>query len=376
MRCPAHNRLTGVTITATAPHYRVTSPTRSNAKAWAKKFEARLLEPGIVSYEDSGCGKAYLTRESIERSAQSFIGRPLILTPQLKHKRVTPAQLEKDARGYVTDVYFNPDDGWFWCKGICHDDEAKEAINRVGFCSCAYEVLKVGTGGEYHAIPYDEEILEFSGEHLAIVDKPRYEGATIRLNSKPKTNTTMFKWIRKLASRQNATEAPGAPAAPDSTTQPPPPVIKDNATAPAAEEITGETELEIPTKENGKTEKVTLANLVEVYNGRNDPAGADDAIEVDGKPVKIADLVAGYKANAKPEETDEEKAKRENAEADEKAKKEKENAKPAPVSHFKVLLNARAFGAINEGPVTGPDDIMSRVARGNDRYGSKKAATN
>jgi hypothetical protein len=363
----------------------VTSPTRSNAKAWAKKFEARLLEPGIVSYEDSGCGKAYLTRQSIERSAQSFIGRPLILTPQLKHKRVTPAQLEKEARGYVTDVYFNSDDGWFWCKGICHDDEAKEAINRVGFCSCAYEVLKVGTGGEYHAIPYDEEILEFSGEHLAIVDKPRYEGATIRLNSKPKTNTTMFKWIRKLASRQNATEAPEAPAASVSTTQTPPaqpPVaaIKENAVpapAPVAEEITGETELEIPTRENGKTEKVTLTTLVEVYNARNDPAGAEDALEVDGKPVKISDLIAGFKANAKPEgETDEDKTKREKAEADEKAKKEKENAKPGPVSHFKVLLNARQFGSISEGPTTGPDDIMARVARGNDRYGSKKAASN
>lgn len=374
----------------------MTSPTRCNAKAWAKKFEARLLEPGIVSYEDSGCGKAYLTRESIAASAQSFVGRPLILTPQLKHKRVTPAQLEKEARGYVTDVYFNPDDGWFWCRGICHDDDAKDAINRVGFCSCAYEVLRVGSGGEYHAIPYDEEILEFSGEHLAIVDRPRYEGATIRLNSKPKTNTTMFKWIRsKIASRQNATEAtdPATNAATSNQS-------KENAqatppAAPAAEEIGGDTELEIPTRENGKTEKVTIANLVEVYNGRNDPINGEDQIEVDGKPVKIAELVTAFKANGKAntagdhdlddeqkrknaaekEKEDEEKKAKENAKAEADAKA-KAAAAPAAPSHFKVLLNARAFGSINEGPVTGPDDMMSRVERGNQRYGSAKPGKN
>lgn len=374
----------------------MTSPTRCNAKAWAKKFEARLLEPGIVSYEDSGCGKAYLTRESIAASAQSFVGRPLILTPQLKHKRVTPAQLEKEARGYVTDVYFNPDDGWFWCRGICHDDDAKDAINRVGFCSCAYEVLRVGSGGEYHAIPYDEEILEFSGEHLAIVDRPRYEGATIRLNSKPKTNTTMFKWIRsKIASRQNATEAtdPATTAATSNQS-------KENAqatppAAPAAEEIGGDTELEIPTRENGKTEKVTIANLVEVYNGRNDPINGEDQIEVDGKPVKIAELVTAFKANGKAntagdhdlgdeqkrknaaekEKEDEEKKAKENAKAEADAKA-KAAAAPAAPSHFKVLLNARAFGSINEGPVTGPDDMMSRVERGNQRYGSAKPGKN
>lgn len=352
-------------------------PRRSNAKAWAKKFEARLLEPGIVSYEDSGCGKAFLTKQSIEASMQSFVGRPLVLTPKLKHQRVTPEDLEKHARGYITDVYYNADDGWFWCKGICHDDDAKEAINRIGFCSCAYEVKKVGTGGEYHAIPYDEEILEFSGEHLAIVDRPRYEGATIRLNSKPKNEPSMitFKWLKKLASRQNATEAPAADqTAAAAAAQPADDAGKTKENSVTSEDITGETELEIPTKDNSKTEKVTLATLVDAYNSRNDSATAEDTLEVDGAAVKIADLVDGYKANAaaatnSKEETPEEKAKRENAEKEKDEdddKKSKENAKP---SHFKVLLNARTFGAINEGPKCSPDDLVSRISRGADRYG-------
>ena len=357
--------------TSPAPEttYRVTSPERHNAKAWARKFEARLLEPGIISYEDMGCGKAYLTRETIENSAHTFIGRPLILTPKLRHKKVAPKDLEKEARGYITDTYWGPD-GWLWAKGICHDDEAKEAINRVGFCSCAYDVVRAGTGGEYHAIPYHEEILEFSGEHLAIVDKPRYEGATIRLNSKTKNTMNPIKWIKKIASRQNATEAPAAPAA----AAPAAPAKIEQVENTQAEEITGATELEIPTRENGKTEKVTLETLVEAYNARNDGISAEDSVEVDGKPVVVSELIAGYKANAM--ETDEEKTKRENSEKEkeDEEKKNKKNAAPAAPQHFKVLLNAR-----NSMPVLGtanasPDDIMSRVNRGSERYGSSKPA--
>ncbi len=352
--------------------YRVTTPDRHNAKAWARKFEARLLEPGIISYEDMGCGKAYLTRESIAASADTFVGRPLILTPKLRHKKVTPKDLEENARGYISETFWGTD-GWLWCRGIVHDDEAKDAINRVGFCSCAYEVTKAGTGGEYHAIPYHEEILSFSGEHLAIVDKPRYEGAKIRLNSKTKTNIITFKWIKKLASRLNSTEAPAATAAAAPAAEAKPATeTKENA---VAEEITGETELEIPTRENGKTEKVSVEKLVEAYNARNDGLGAEDTLEVDGKAVTVSAIIAGYKANAMPSETAEEKTKRENAEKEkDEEMKNKKNGK-APVSHFKVLLNARNAPVLeNAGPAVGPDDIVSRVNRGADRYGSVKPA--
>lgn len=351
--------------------FRVTTPTRSNAKAWAKMFEARILEPGIVSYEDAGCGKAFLKKEAIEASMHSFIGRPLILTPKLRHKKITPEQLERDARGYITEVYYNPADGWFWCKGICHDDEAKAAINRVGFCSCAYEVVKVGTGGEYHAIPYHEEILEFSGEHLAIVDSPRYEGATIRLNSKPKNTEpmNMFKWLKQAASRQNATEA--------NTPTPAPAEVVPAAAAPAvatkensvAEDITGDTELEIPTRENGKTAKVTLAQLVEVYNARDDGIDPNAEIEVNGKPVKFSALVEAHNAFEKKDDDDDEKKKKDKENA-ENAKK-KENAVEAK-TNFRVLIAARENGIVEDSPKLSMDDLPSRVQRGSERYGSAK----
>ena len=356
--------------------YRVTTPTRSNAKAWARRFEARLLEPGIVSYEDAGCGKALLTKESIENSVQSFIGRPLILTDNLKHQRVTPKDLEKHARGYITEVYYNSADGWFWCKGICHDDAAKDAINKVGFSSCAYQVTNARKGGEYHAIPYNEEILQFSGEHLAIVDNPRYEGAIIRLNSKPTTNMITFPWTKKKPAAPAAapTAQPAAPAAAPAASV----TVVDNA---KADEVGGDTELEIPTRENGKTEKVTLEALVTAYNARNDGLAGEDLIQVDGKEVAFKDIIAGYKANAGKQNAadDDDKKKKD----DDKDAKSKENdktgepakpGKPAKPGFLKVILNARAVGSINEGPAASPDDIYSRVNRGAQRYGSATTA--
>jgi hypothetical protein len=118
--------------------YRVTTAFRGNAKTWANMFEARMLEPGIVSYEDVGFGKSFLTREAIERSMNSFVGRPLILSDDTRrkpHKKITPEQLEKEAKGYISSWFWGPD-GWAWARGVVFDDKAKDAIKRIGLCSC------------------------------------------------------------------------------------------------------------------------------------------------------------------------------------------------------------------------------------------------
>ena len=85
--------------------YRYSRPYKSNAKTWAKKFTARLLEPGIVSYEDCGAGVALLKKETISKYADSFVGRPLVLTNDYKHKRVSPQTLEEHAEGYLSLIH-------------------------------------------------------------------------------------------------------------------------------------------------------------------------------------------------------------------------------------------------------------------------------
>lgn len=324
-----------------------------------------------MSYEDSGCGVALLSKETIDRCINSFVGRPVTV----RHTKTTPGNMKEVGHGYVTAVEYDPSDGWWYGVGVVDTDEAARKINEWGFGSVGYGVNRSGRGGEYHAIKYDEEILDFSGEHLAIVDRPRYEGATIRLNSK-KTKMNLFKWVKKsVASRANASEQTDAEKAAavqaaDKLKADAEKTARENAQS-TAEDISGDTELEIPTRENGKTVKVKVADLVEAYNGREDVDPAAE-IDVDGKPVAIGALVDAYRANAKTkvnggEGDDEDEKKKENAELEEAAAKAKENAKP---NHFRVLLNASQRGQMPDQPLSSPDTLTDRIARGAARYGT------
>lgn len=355
-----------------APSFRIVNARRLNAKTWANNFRARILLPGLVSYEDQGCGLALLSHESIANSIQTFVGRPLILTPKLSHKHVEPETMERDASGYITKAYFDNTDGWFYVEGTVFADKAKDAINKVGLVSCAYKVTKTGNGGERNAIKYQEEILQFSGEHLAIVDNPRYEGATIRLNSKQSNNTTnpmnLFKfWSKQPASSEGATKADD---------------VKENAvvsttSAATAAEISADSEIEL-----AGGEKVTLAELIaHRENDKKDGIDGEKEFIVNGKAVKMNDLVAAYnKCHDKKEDDD----KKENdAKEDKKADDKKENSVEvvsapavdvAPKKDFyKILTNASVENSIvQDGVKLSAGSITERLDAGRSRYGSAK----
>lgn len=341
-----------------AEGYRVvTADFRANARTWANMFEARILEPGLVSYRDSGGPISMLPRETIARCVNSFVGKPLIYVTNKNgkgvHKKITPANMEDNAAGYISSVY-EGSDGWFWARGVVFNEEAKDAIKRVGFCSCGYHVDAASEGGEHHAIKFDETIQQFSGEHLAIVDRPRYEGATIRLNSKGKTNTHMFKWIKKaLAPATSAGGEPAAGTTPAKTDPAPAAGDKTNAAA-APEAIDASTVFHVPGAD-GKDVEVTLGELIEAHAARTNGLDPEAEVEVDGKPVKVSALVDGYRANAKPA-----------------APAKNEPAKP---NHFKVVLTARDNAAASHVPTGGAANTLEqRLERGNDRYSSKKSA--
>lgn len=342
--------------------FRIVSDVRQNAKTWANRFDAKMLLAGLVSYEDCGCGKALLSHDTIKTHCESFVGRPLILTDRLNHKKVTPDTMEREASGYIERVYFDDSDGWWHCAGIVFNDKAKDAINKVGLVSCAYEVLKTGEGGERNAIKYDEEILSFSGQHLAIVSNPRYEGATIRLNSKQPTNTNMslFKFWQK--------KAPAASVEGQTTEG----ATKENAVTPL--DISPESEIELA---DGK--KATVAQLVEAYNAKpKDGMDGEEEVVINGKPVKMNDLVAAYNKQS----SDEEAKTKENARladeaaataaAAELAAKEKQNAKPTP-NFFRILTTARENSIISDGEKLSAGTIEERLATGKERYGKKTA---
>jgi hypothetical protein len=315
--------------------------TADNAKDWARRFKARFLEAGIVSYENIGCGKALLTHETIAKYANTFVGRPVIV----QHQHVTPQTMEPVAQGYIAEVWHDPEDGWWWCAGTVHKDEAKELISRGYSVSCSYQVTGTASGGEYHAIKYEEEITGFSGMHLAIVDNPRYERAKILLNSK----TSMFKLIKKLiGGEQKETASP--------------------------EDISGESVIE--------TAKgtATVAALVEKWNAAD--ASGDKTVDVDGKAVKINELVAAYKANKKndddsDDDSDDKKGKAvgeivnaddSDDDSDDEKKAKKADKKDNSKGFFKDLLDARD-NAVAENVAKTVDTVEERQARAKERYG-------
>ncbi len=148
----------------------------SNEKGWPNVYSCRFLEAGIVSYEDSKEGVLRLNKETIDKMAPSFIGKPVLIN----HSRVGPENFKEEAVGYVINVKFNPSDAWFYCDFIVTDDKAKQKIEKENYSvSCAYNVISGKEGGEYHNIPYDGEITDGSFTHLALVENPRYEDSKI-----------------------------------------------------------------------------------------------------------------------------------------------------------------------------------------------------
>jgi len=153
-------------------------------KTWAIPYSCKLMEAGIISYEDSGAGICYLTKQTIDRIAPSLIGKPVVI----RHQKVTPENQEKLAVGYVTGVYFNPQDAWHYVNFLLTNDKL-EAIERedgsvvfkapdgeiLDGVSGAYDVTNTSEGGVWHDIKFDAEILDGSFTHLAIVTNPRYE---------------------------------------------------------------------------------------------------------------------------------------------------------------------------------------------------------
>ena len=147
-----------------------------NDKQWPNVYSCRFLEAGIVSYKDSKDGILRLTKETIDKMAPTFIGKPVLIN----HKKVGPENFKNEAVGYVINVKFNPNDAWFHCDFLITDEKARELIEKQNYSvSCAYNVISGKEGGSYHDIPYDGEITDGQFTHLALVENPRYEDSRI-----------------------------------------------------------------------------------------------------------------------------------------------------------------------------------------------------
>lgn len=145
-------------------------------------FTSRFIEAGPAHYRMGNGEKIVLVKkETLDKFINTMVGAPVVID----HQDITDENVKDNAVGYVSRVWFNDADGWFYCDGIIRDEKAETLITEDGYSvSCAYTVLdKNKEGGLWHDIEYDEEVLDGTFDHLAIVSNPRYKDATILLNS-------------------------------------------------------------------------------------------------------------------------------------------------------------------------------------------------
>ena len=328
-----------------------------NAKP--KSYKAFYITPGLADYTAEGIGTVLVGKEALDKIAPTYVGKPVV---NLEHTDKEPEELfelsknskpEDFADGIIAATGFDKETGWHWMDFLVWDQDTQENIDEHGYSvSCAYDVTETNDdGGSYNNIPYAEEVLNGEGLHLAIVPNPRYERAYVIQNSKNPEEDTL-KIVFKKKKVQNAE--------PEKKEEE---EVVENASEGYVENAAGE---QVPIEElaNMYREKMAKKNSGKKYN-------ADDEVEVDGKKMKVSELMAAI------EEDDEVVENAEPAQDDDAEKvvdeaKQMSNSKTKKNDNFKKVKNAAGKGEEEFKPQN-LNTVSERLDRGKARYGTSVA---
>lgn len=144
---------------------------KTNALQMPTVFYCRHMYSGLAGYESE---TILVDLDAMQNLAPSMAGKPVYVF----HQDVDVGKIE-EADGFVSDCWYNPDDGWLWAKFIAVTDTAQEAIRNGWSVSNAYIPEDGGSAGTYTNIEYDRKLSGGEFTHLAIVPNPRYELAQI-----------------------------------------------------------------------------------------------------------------------------------------------------------------------------------------------------
>lgn len=163
-------------------------------KGKGKHFTSRFIEPGIAEYKGT-FGKVLITKETLDKFIDTMIGVPVTI----KHKDITDKNVKDERVGTVSEVWYNSEDGWYYCSGIIFDAQAIDLIqNQKWSVSCTYDFESDFKKGSYHGLDYDMEFTGGEFLHLALVPNPRYERATIVMNSQDDTETIFLSGLKTI----------------------------------------------------------------------------------------------------------------------------------------------------------------------------------
>jgi hypothetical protein len=314
-----------------------------------KRYRAKFIEPGIISYEDISAGKVFVSKDALDRMMNSFVGKPVIneehidLEPEQSFK-LTDEENQSLADGVVSSVGYDSETGWYYADMIIWNEDTKKNIDENGYSvSCAYVPNEVLGSGKYHGIDYDEEVVNGVYTHMAIVENPRYEASVVYENSK-KYKTKKNSEVPKEEPKMNAEDS----------------VI----------EIDGQ---QIPLTELIKVWEAEEAEKAKLSENKCNELGEEDEIEVGDKKVKGKDLVAAYRSSLAKSNAEGEGVEKANAEQAQDVKAESvtlNNAKAK--SSFVAVKNAAAKSdSIAIADSMKLNTREERFKRGAERYGSK-----
>lgn len=333
---------------------------RNAGDLWPLKCSCRFIEAGLVGYKEYGM--VLVTKEALDKMAQSFVGKPVI---NEVHKEVDPSvYADGTADGIVTSVRYEQD-GWFWADFLVWDPSTQRNIKSNAYSvSCAYTVSAIGEGGERNNVPYDQEVLDGSYTHLAVVSNPRYEGARIIVYNS-KEGGHMFKLFnRKAKEKIELKDLANATTEVDGKQVLVSELAKLHAPKPvenAGDKLSEDTVVEF---DNG--EEATLKDLKNAYREKM----KNDADEKEKKDKEEADRKNAEDADAKKKKEDEDRKNAEDAEKKRKEDEEKELKNAKGSKHFDDLQKAANLRGEPQQP-----QISTRFDRakvGAERYGSPK----
>ena len=182
-----------------------------------RKFISRFIEAGIAHYQD--LGDVLITKETLDKFIHTMECCPVIIN----HKEITEANVDKERTGVISDVYYNENDGWYYCEGVIWNKQAIDLVKNQGWnVSCTYDFVSDNQEKTHNGKKIDMEFIDGNFLHLALVPNPRYERANIVINSKEDealltveneseqdlNDTSIDRWI---TIKPNGSEAKGRP---------------------------------------------------------------------------------------------------------------------------------------------------------------------
>lgn len=256
-----------------------------------KTIRMPCMRRGVVEYTDE---RILVNQNALEQMSPTAYGMPVVI--EHPGKPIDAQSLPSiPVVGRVAFFeYDQASDLWF-ANFIVDDDEGVKLLQNGYGVSTAWYPTEYTNGGTYNNVSYDRELVSGRYEHLAIVKNPRYEMAVdpVFLNSKTDAGQTVPK---TLSIKNNQNNSNGDKKMPFKFWKKTMTEIKANEN----EELVVELEHgHIPLQkviEELSSMKSQEAEAEKAKEPGKKVLANEDEVEVEGKKMKVQDLVKEYNA--------------------------------------------------------------------------------